>query len=512
MNKTVVQVIKNTVSGWGMVSAQAAIALVMVPFLIGKLGVEGYGVIAIITAIVGFSMIADLGLRAALNRELSEKVACHDVEGFRSLTATALVLYVVIALLIGAVGGWLAPWFCTVFNVGPDYRALTILLIRTYAPFTLLASFVAPVLTAGICSFMRYDVQNNVSTLSQFAVSLLLLATLTFVEANPLVVWCGVTAIGWVLRIGLLWVFYRRICYGGLISLRRVEVRSLRPLMSLGGSMYVLQLTQMLAQQMDPLIVSRFIGPAGVALYQAGSRLPQMIRPMVTGLTEQLTPLTTKYHVVDNRSREQQVLILGTRYTLYLGALLSVGMLLLAKPFCHLWLFDKLGADVHSVAMVLQLWAVVILFNCAGGPQWPIVLGKKKMRFSVVLSVTTAIFNVMLSIYLVGYTNWGVAGVLIGTVITEIVRRPIAAWYVANLVGVGVFEYARKAYVVPFLFAGVFLLLGRWVVPPEEGVTWGRLLACGLGIGFIGGCLWIVFEWRMARSVFRHWKSDRARR
>lgn len=495
-----------------MVGIQAAIALVMVPFLIGKLGVEGYGVIAIITAIVGFSMIADLGLRAALNRELSEKVARRDEEGFRSLTATALVLYVAIALLIGAIGAWLAPWLCTVFNVGPGYRSVAILLLRTYAPFTILASFVAPVLTAGLCSFLRYDVQNNMTTVSQLAVSLLLLATLTTLDANPLVIWCAVTAFGWMLRIALLWMAYRRVCYGGRIGLRRVDIRSLRPLLTLGGSMYILQLTQLLSQQMDPLIVSRFIGPAGVAFYQAGSRLPQMIRPMVAGLTEQLTPLTTKYHVVDNRSREQQLLILGTKYSLYLGALFSAGMLLLADAFCHLWLFDQIGSDVAIVSRVLKLWAVVLLFNCAGGPQWPIVLGKKKMKFSVVLSVTTALFNVMVSIYLVGYTKWGVAGVLIGTVATEIIRRPIAAWYVSNLLGVRLFDYIRRAYVAPAVYTVLLMLLGGGVVSGIGGGAWGRLAIQGLAVGWVALGLLILFEWRMIKSIVRQWPGKRSGR
>ena len=35
------------------------------------------------------------------------------------------------------------------------------------------------------------------------------------------------------------------------------------PLFKLGASMYILQLTRMLAQQVDPLIIARYIGPGG---------------------------------------------------------------------------------------------------------------------------------------------------------------------------------------------------------------------------------------------------------
>lgn len=431
---------------------QAAVGLIMVPFLLGQMGREGYGVIGIIAAIIGFSNIADLGLRAALERELAEKVAEQDTEGFRKLSSTALILYVGIALLIGGIGAMIAPWLCSVFNVGEQYRDVVILLLRTYAPFTVLLSFVTPVFTAGICSFMRYDVQNHITMVSQLLISLMLFASLSVSDANPLIIWCMVMMVGGLIRIGAMWFFYRRVCFGGQLSVRFIDFKILRPLFSLGGSMYVLQLTQMLSVQMDPLIISSFIGPAGVAVYQAGSRLPQMVNPLVGALTGQLTPLTTKYHVASNRKREQQVLILGTKYTLYLGAFFSAAMILFADPFCRLWLFDKLGEDVQIVALVLKMWAVVSLFNYAAGSQWSILLAKRKINFVVAVSSVTSVFNIILSVYLVGFTSLGVVGVLVGTVITEILRRPLLAWYVSGQVHLSVFEYIRSGYMLPVIY------------------------------------------------------------
>lgn len=500
MNKTLIQIVKNVLTSWGVVGLRAVIGLVMVPFLLGHLGKEGYGAIGILLAIVGFAEIADLGLRAALNRELSEKVAKKDAAGFRSLSSSAMVLYVGLALLIAAVGAILAPELCSLFKVGPQYREVMILLLRTYAPLSVLLSFVTPIFTAGICSFMRYDVQNNVSMFAQFINSLMLFVCLSVFDANPLIIWCAVMSVGALIRLGTMGICYRKICYGGQFGTRHVHWKSLVPLFKLGGSMYVLQLTNILAQRIDPLIISRFIGLGGVALYQAGSSLSQMVRPIVMAAMNQLIPLTTKYHVDDNQAREQQVLILGTKYTLYLGAFFSAAMILFADSFCHLWLFDKLGEDVKTVALVLKMWAIVGLFNYAGGPQWPIVLGKKKMKFSVWLAVTTSLFNVIVSFVLVGHTKMGIAGVLVGTIITEIVRRPIAAWYVSWLLGMKLSRYALHAYLAPISYVILLLLLGRFVVLHDGFVTWGQLIVQGLIVGAGAVVLLTVFEWRIIRS------------
>ncbi len=265
--------------------------------------------------------------------------------------------------------------------------------------------------------------------------------------------------------------------------------------------MYVLQLTRVLAQRMDPLIISRFIGLGGVALYQAGSKLPQMVNPIVLAAVNQLTPLTTKYHVGDNQKREQQVLILGTKYTIYLGAFFSAAMILFADSFCHLWLFDKLGSDVEIVALVLKMWAVTNLFVYAGGSQWSILLGKKKMKFAIGIHVPSAILNVVLSVYLVGFTSLGVAGVLVGTVITEIVRRPIAAWYVSRLIDLPFARYVSRAYLPSVSFFLLLLVGGRFVATVMGMNGWTGLVVSGVLFCVLTAILAIIFEWSLVRKM-----------
>jgi O-antigen/teichoic acid export membrane protein len=503
MNKTLIQMIKNVLTSWGAVGLQAAVGLYMVPFLFEKLGKEGYGLIGIIGAIIGFAEIADLGLRAALNRQLSENVAKSDSAGFRSLSSSALALYMGFALLIGAVGVVLAPALCSLFKVGAEYRDVTVLLLRTYAPLTVLVSFVTPVFTAGIASFMRYDLTNNVTMFSQLVVSVSLLVVLSLVDANPVILWCAVMALGAVIRLVIMVCMHRRICYGGQFGARHIRWASLVPLFKLGGSMYVLQLMRMLSERMDPLIISRFLGPVGVALYQAGSRLPQMVNPIVLAAVNQLTPLTTKYHVGDNKKREQQILILGTKYTLYLGAFFSAAMILFADSFCHLWLFNKLGEDVATVARVLKMWAVVNIFMYAGGSQWSILLGKKKMKFAIGISVPLAILNIVLSIFLVGYTNLGVAGVLVGTIIKWAIYRPISIWYVARIVGFSMAQYFYGAYLKPCFFSLALLVsgFGLLVIFPIE--SWNTLCFVAALYGLISSCFLMMLELDAVKSAVR---------
>jgi O-antigen/teichoic acid export membrane protein len=258
----------------------------------------------------------------------------------------------------------------------------------------------------------------------------------------------------------------------------------------------------MLAVQMDPLIISKFFGPAGVALYQAGSKLPQMINPLVTSLTSQLTPLTTKYHIASNNDREQQVLLLGTKYTMYIGALFSALMLIYAESFCNLWLYNKIGEDTATVVMILKLWAVANFLRYGGTTGYPILLAHKKMTFYVLLNVPMAIFNLILSIYLVGYTEFGVSGVMIGTLVTDILRRIIGTWYLPRILNLSVSSFMKKSYLTPILLFVVLFVIGssmeKWICSE----SWYKLGLSGMATGFIGVCLITAFEWQMMKKYF----------
>lgn len=489
-NTTIRQVIINVVTRWGVVALQAAIGLFMVPFLLGHMGKEGYGVIGLLMSVIGLTEIADLGLRSALNRELSEKVSKKDLFGFQSLTLSAMVVYLSIAVILASVCWYWAPWITSVFNVKEPFSEQTIFLLKTFVPLSIVLSFITPVFSAGICSFMRYDVQNNISMFSQLCISLGLFLAISIIQTNPLLIWCAVTASGGLIRLMVMIFYHRRVCFAGRLSKGEVRWCSLQPLFKLGGSMYILQLTQVLSEKMDPLIISRFLGLGDVAIYQAGSRLPQMVNPIVLAIANQLTPLTTQFHVEQKLDSEQQVLILATKYTLYLGGIFSAGMIMFADSFCHLWLFDKLGDDVTTVALILKMWAVINLLNYVGSAQFPLLLGKNKLKFAIWLNVPTAIMNIALSVYLVGYTNLGVKGVLVGTLVSTLIRRPLSIWYAAKIINLPLSSYLRKGLLPGAVLWVCALCFGHLIKQLAITVTWDVFVICILTFGLC--CLTLV--------------------
>ncbi len=445
------QIIKNTLTGWGAILVRAVLALVMVPVLIGAMGKEGYGLIGLFSVLIALSYVADLGLRSALGRELAGMVVKNDEKGFRELSITAMALYLAIAFLLSVLIYVYSPQLVTFFKVSASLREDAVFLLRIYGATVMITSFVMAVFTSGLTGFMRFDIVNLIQISVTILSNILIIFFIYMYKEHALYIWVLIMMLAASVSLVASFFAYRAICYGGTLSLKLLNIGHLRPLFSLGGQMYVIQLASTISDKANPLIISSFLGTGGVALYQPSAKLSEMFNPVVMTLTSQLYPLTTKFHATGNKENMEQVLCMGTKYTMLLGSLVSAGVFIFAEPFVRLWLFNSLGDDYLVVVQVMMLFAIIDLMTYSSGTQWPIFLGMKKLTFLTYLLFSTAILNVGLSVYFVGYTSVGIVGVLFGTIISKAIRIVALNVYIVGLMKINAYKYLKRAFFRPVI-------------------------------------------------------------
>ncbi len=436
-------------TGWSATFVRSVIALLLVPFLLKRLGQDGYGLVGLLGVIMGFASVADLGLSTALGRELAERKTRNDIRGFHETASTALLLYVILSIIVASAFFLLAPWLADTFKIPGHFRADAIFLIRTCGVASIILSCISPVFSAGLASFMRFDTLNILGICSGLVSSLLHFLLLTYLPWNPVYIsmWIGLGLAGG--NTVLFWFFYRKSCFGGELGWQYVNASRLKPLFGVGAYMYISQIANTISEQSDPLVISYFLGPAKVALYQPGTKLSLMTSPVILTLSTQLHPYTTQLHVEKDQEKMRQVLLLNTRFTLLLGSLASGGLFIFAEPFCRIWLSGTLGANYHVVVQVMQCYAMLDFLGYCGSSQWPVLLGMKKLDFILWNNVPAAILNIALSIYFVGFTSLGVPGVLLGSVIAKLVRMIRLVFYTPQLCGVTTWGYLKESYAAP---------------------------------------------------------------
>jgi O-antigen/teichoic acid export membrane protein len=91
--------LKESLSG---IAIPALVALATVPFLISGLGLEGFGIITLITSVVGYFGILDLNLSAGTIKYLAQYHAQKDQARFAETFWFGALFYGVIGLIGGA--------------------------------------------------------------------------------------------------------------------------------------------------------------------------------------------------------------------------------------------------------------------------------------------------------------------------------------------------------------------------------------------------------------------------
>lgn len=483
---TVRQIGINVLTQWGAFVIRAGIGILLVPFLISSLGREYFGIAMLMGVIVSFAEIADLGLRTALGRHLSEALAKGDSIYFSKLASTAAAFWIGVASVGSSVLILFAEAITHALVIPEALRAETVLLVQTFAVGSLLLSFIRPVFTAVISSHNRFDLLSRVEVLS----TVLNGAGLYLVlgpGGHGLFGWATVTlSVSFAVMLVTAWIAFR-LKPDYRVSPLLVSRAAFKDLFALGSQLFFLQLTNLFSMKADPFILTRFLGPDSLALYRPGLMLSSQIRPLVMVLANQLYPVTTRYQATGNAESLRTVLFLGTRVTfgLSIGAFLVLGVF--SQDICRIWLEGALGEDYRIAGYILLGWALVDLFQGAAGSQWAVLIAKSKIKFAVWVNFPLAIINVCASIYLVGFTSLGIVGVIIPTVLIGAFRRILMSWYVAQVCEVGCIRYFQEAYLRPVLMFLIVLPVSLWVANVFVLSSFGSLFLALLVVGGLWG-------------------------
>jgi O-antigen/teichoic acid export membrane protein len=486
---TGLKILVNMLSGWLSILLQAIIGIILIPFLIHILGENGYGLIGLLGVIAGLSLLTDMGLRTAITRQLSEARAKNDTLAFNQLSSTALSIYLLLAGAICLVLLLFAPAICVLFNVKGELLSAAIPLVRYYGCAVVLTAFVTPILSATYMAHNRYDILNTVQILVNITSGLALFAVLGWGNFG-LIGWAWTMAATHVIRTAVLYITARRLWSFWRFSPSFINFKMMKPTFKLGGSVYILQLSKAISEYADPLILTTYFGPMGVALYVPGRQLSSLVQPFVLTLSDQLHPVSTQQFVKNNKDNLQKLLVKGTRHTFLFGILSSVGIFFFAESFCKLWLGSELGEKYLTVAMIMKGWAIIDLLTFSGGTQWPVLLGMKRLKVLILTNLPSAIINLALSIYFVGFTSWGIIGVILATVVISILRRPYITYYTAKVCGLTFSEYFNKAYYRPLIVLGIFSLFCNYITLTYSFDTYQNF-ATGAAVSvFIWAILW----------------------
>lgn len=458
------QILVNAVTQWGVTGLSAVLGLLVVPFLIQKLGKDGYGLVAVILAITGVCALADLGISGALTRQLAEALAKNDTDEFNQYVSTAAAVNLFAGCFCAGVVFALAVPMARLFSLPESLFTEGVALLRVFGTAHLVLTFLMFAPKAVLASHNRFDMACVIDAVRRLLHSVGLLAVLSLTSLG-LVGWALVCIAVDLLITVMLW----KAAFGVQREMRVgpawIAPKRLKSLFGLGSRLTVLQISGQLSVNADPFILSACLGPASLSLYRPPSQAVGAFSQVIFTLANQLHPLATVAHTQEKKEDVTKILFRGTKHTMLMNSVACAILISSAYPLCKMWLESTLGSQYTVCAAVLTIQAATTL---AGGAQWPVLLGINKTAFAAYGRLALAVLNVVVSWLLVRYTRLGVLGAVIPTMAIEFAWRPILAWYTCRAIGVSTRRYIRQSYLTPLLIGATVAAISfflRWLVP-----------------------------------------------
>ncbi|MDZ4662397.1 MAG: flippase [Pseudomonadota bacterium] len=347
---------KNTVISLIGQGAPMFIALVAIPILIKKMGLDQFGLLSLFWVVLGYFSLFDLGLGRVIVKLVSEKLGQNEIGEIPAIVWTALLLTLLVSIFGSLIIYLLAPFL--VHDVFKIPEALEATSVRCF--YLLAIGLPVVTMTAGIRGILEALQRFDITNVLQFFLGV-------FNYLGPLLVLPFTNNVFWIILVLLAGRFVT--CLLTLISCfyvmpelatgARVNRVLMRRIIKFGSWLTVSNVISPIMVYLDRFIVGAMVSVTAVAYYSTPYEMVTRLWVIPGAMIQVLFPaLSTCYHA----DRPRLVLLYGRGIKFTLLTIFPIVLLIIA--FSHEGITLWLGAEfAQNSGNILQILALGVLFN-----------------------------------------------------------------------------------------------------------------------------------------------------
>jgi O-antigen/teichoic acid export membrane protein len=381
----------------------AGLNLLILPFVVFRLGIAAFGVAGLVTACVAPALAFSNSLALSTARELAQRLAPDEREDARRLFATAL-------LLAGGIGGVIATILCL---AGPPLAHIAFNLNGKAADDLRLAfvfgagGWLCQCLSAVFLAlFTARQDYRRISSINMLSATISAAATVALIPLWPQAsTFLGCQALGFATGLLAAFALSRRLV-GGWLARPALHQGPLGDLVNLGAWQLVAQSGGLIAGQADRYLLGALLQPQYVGFYTIAQRLEEAVYIGILKIGEILFPF---FSTLQKESSDRKAdLLLRSSWILNVLAASVLGALIpVAGPLLHLWTGAEVAAEAQRVLVVLSIAGML---GCSANVFAFYLLASGRSRSNALISLVTAVFTLATSVVALPYFGWQAAG------------------------------------------------------------------------------------------------------
>lgn len=466
---------------WNLVGGviPAVAAFITVPLIVSRLGEVHYGLLTLITSIVGYFALLDVNATQGSVKYLAEYKSRQDLSRMGQVFSLGAGLY----LAIGAVGGaaialFAQPLASRVFNVPPELQGLAVQALKWGG----LAFFFAQLqvyLLSVPQSVHRYDLSarsevvfGSLTSVSTVLIVLLgggiveIMATRAALAAAN-VVWLAATTVRLLPNLRARWP-------------QRDVVRGL---LSFSAFSYLSRVSSVTYASADKLLIGAYVDLRSLAFYAVPFLLVNRLYALTYRLGAVMLPEASRLDALGLHDELRRKYLLAARYLLYLNTVIAVLLLTLGRELLWHWAGPSFGS---AAATILVLLVIAALVETASNLPSLVNDGLGRPANTGIFSVVRAMLG-LLAAWLAVQSHGveGVAWAQLG--VSMLMVCTFLFWVHGRVVPATLGEYLRAAVWPSLLPIGVALFaawagLAREPMSVQWTLAWGVAVTLALAI------------------------------
>ena len=361
------------------------------PLYLHFLGYEKLGVWLVLSTIISFVQMSNLGLGSAVTKLVAEEYGRGDIAAIQGYVATALATLMVTGII--ALGALILfrTSIVGIFRLGDDNARTAIQLLPFMGILTLYV-FLVQILSATLSGLGRMDQVNYRDSFCR-VISLSVGVALLY-RGFGLIGLLVASAVSNLFMHAASVVLIRRIISVPLVRIDRWDRQRFTKLLSFGGGVLGSSLISMFLSPFNKLMLSRYAGVSTVPIYEIAFTGSMQIRSLVEVALRALMPEISRIAAEKN---EQSLKRVASIYRRSIRIIWSAGFpvyvlaFLLATPLLKVWLG---GTFLESLPVVFRIMLIGSFLSLLCVPAYYTLMGFSGIKHCFLSSVAQAITNV----------------------------------------------------------------------------------------------------------------------
>lgn len=464
----------------------AFLSIATLPYIVGKLGAADFGLLMLVTAIVGYFALLDISVTAGSTKYVAQYNATGDHAQVHATASFGLVIYACIGM-VGMIGLLLfaEPLVTRVFSVPADRLAAAVLAVRVAALGFLLGQ-VQAYLQSLPGALMRYDISGRIEASFGTLVPLLTVAVLAL--GHGLVAVVALRVVMSAVQTAVLCVVLRKLLPSWRFAWPDPALRG--QLLGFSAYSFLSRVATLTYAHADRLLIGARVGVVALSYYAVPATLANRVMALVSRLSGVMFPHASALAAAGRIDDLRRHYLLASRYLFFVNGAIGLTLACLAAPILATWLtpeFARQGSAVMAMIALAQ-W-VDSLTNL------PSLLtdGLGHPRTTGLFAISRAVLG--FSLIASGIAQAGIVGAAAGHLLASLVMSTaFLLWVHGRTVPVSLGALLRQAYLAPLVALLPVAAFMLWAQPHAHG--WPTLLS----IVACAGLLFAILGWYLVVS------------